>query len=228
MPSTRYNCEMIRRRVGNYTLEQILNVLDEIQTIVYEQDTMQTTYINPSTGMPPYLVTQNNIHQYDCPANCRRVKAVFAESPPSIDSRSLPRPWSKNYYFNGRGFYQVGVNTRDAIPDNGQLATVEFPFNPGSTTTKYYLEYYIQATPLTDINIQLTLPQHVHWRMRKAVIAMLRSEEYGDDGSDEVIIERVCRQIRNQLNRGQQARIGRTPIQEEARVYPADSFGYSR
>ena len=214
MATTQYNVNMIRNRVGNYTAEEILQVLDEIQVIVYEQDTMQTTYIDPTTGMPPYLVTQDSIHEYDCPANCRRVKAVFVESPPNIISRSSPRPWSKSYYFNGRGFYQVGANSRDSIPDNGTPAKVSFPFNPGSTTTKYYLEYYIQAVPLTDINIQLTLPQHVHWLMRKAVIAMLRSEDYGDDGTDEATINRVCRSIRNQLNRGQQARRGRTPIQE--------------
>jgi hypothetical protein len=74
--------------------------------------------------------------------------------------------------------------------------------------------------------VQLTIPEHLHYKMRQGVIAMLSSEEYGQTGFDTDVIDKMTRAIRNQLNRGAQARTHRTPVQEEHQQFPESTRGH--
>lgn len=225
MPTTSQNVSWIRYRLPKYTRQEILTVLDEVQLIVYSEDVTQTEYIDPATGLPPFIATTAGKFDYACPANCRRVIAVFSDSPITTYSRTRPTPQTRRYYYRNLGYFEMAVNQRDALP-GGVAARVIFQEDPGTTTTDYYLQYYVQPTPLTSEAIQMTLPEHTHWRVRQGVLSMLSSEEYGQTGFDDAVMEKVTRVIRNQLNRGAQSRTGRTPWRAEWQEYAESSHGY--
>lgn len=222
MPSTTYNVDRIIERCANYSRDTIRDVLNEIQLIVYSQDCFQTMKIL-STGMPPYIVTTNNIFEYDCPSDCRRTDAIFTESVPATRSRTRPVGPRREYYFRNKGYYRVAASSRDALKN--VLAKVIFQDNPGSTTDSFYHAYYIKATEITSEEIELILPEETHWQVRKAVIAMLTTDEYGESPFDEKTIEKVARKIRNSLNRGFQGNAGTTPIPEEYQNIPEYYYG---
>jgi hypothetical protein len=208
----------VQRRIGNYSVDEILEVVNEIQELVYNQNTLQTQYLDSSTGMPPYITTQNNVYEYDCPSTCRETAAVFSTTLPSNYSRIVPAPGRKTYYFRGRGFHQLAVESRSAIP--GSVAKLIFRFNPGATTTTYYHLYYLKATEITDISQNLLLPSHTHIYLRKAVQSIFRTGQFGESGTDLQVLELVAKKIRQQLNRGLHAGAGSTPIREEFQEYP--------
>jgi hypothetical protein len=216
MPTTEYNVSMIRNAVPNYSRQQILESLDEIQKIVYAQDSEQTLYTDPTTGMPPYLATVAGTYDYACPANCRRTACVFSEQP-NFGSRR-PSGDQDSYYFRGTGYYKVMVSSTDAQP-NGTVARVMFRDDPGTTTAKFFHAYWVTVPELSTEEDQLSIPDHLHWRLRKGVLSLLTDEEYGDTGQGEGTIERICRKIRSQLNRGAQSMTGLTPVQEQDRTY---------
>lgn len=219
MPTTQYNIERLLERLPDQSPEVLLTVLDEIQTIVYSQNCLQTQKIE-STGLPPFLATTDGVYEYNCPADCRQTAAIFSLSSTIRRYDTRPVGPTRNYYFRNKGYALIGASSRDAY--SGQVARVFFEANPGTTTDVYYHLYYIRPTTLSDVSVQLTIPEELHWLLRKAVIAMFTTEEYGESALDESTIERVARKIRNGLNRGYMSNVGQTPIQEE---YQAD---YSR
>jgi hypothetical protein len=219
MPTTTYNIDRIIERVPEKSREAIRDTLDEIQLIVYSQDCLQTQKVL-STGMPPFITTVANTYEYDCPSDCRRTACVFSVEVPMTKSRSRPIGPRREYYFRNRGYYQVPVNSRDATYENA--AKLFFQDNPGDTTSVYYHLYYIKPTRITSEEIQLTLPEETHYLLRKAVCSLFTTEDYGESGFDDDVIEKVARKIRNSLNRGYQSNVGMTPIPEE---YQDDTTG---
>lgn len=215
MPTTGYNIDRILDVVTNFGAEEVLAVMNEAQKIVYSEDSEQTFKLDSATGLPPFLVTTKGQYTYDCPSDCRRTAVVYSESWPYPVTRTRPNALVKEYYFRARGYYNIGVSQRDALPHNNQLATVIFPNDPGTTTDKYYHLYYVLPTELTDINVQLTLPEHIHWRFRKLVLSMLAGENYGHNESSEMIIERQIKKIRAQLNGGANTMLGETQWRPE-------------
>ena len=212
MPTTQYNISMIKHAVQNYSREQIREVLDELQLIVYSENTMQTTRIDPATGMPPYIATTEGQREYDCPAECRETAAIFWESPKRQYSPSRNRALYTEYIFRNARYYKIAVTSKSALINT--LATITFIDDPGTTIDKYFHEYFIKPTRITSEQIQLTLPEETHYYMRSGVIAMLSSENYGKTGFDTDVIEKLARKIRTKLNRGTQARSERTPCKK--------------
>ncbi|MBE3122200.1 MAG: hypothetical protein IMZ58_08355 [Thermoplasmata archaeon] len=222
MPTVQYNIERILERVPDQSPETILDVLNEIQTIVYSQNCIQTQKLD-STGLPPFLATTDLIYEYDCPADCRQTSAIFSLSRSTKRLNTRPVGPNKTYYFRNSGYALIAASSRDAY--SGQVAKVSFQENPGTTTDVYYHLYYIQPTELSDVSVQLTIPEGMHWLLRKAVIAMFTTEEYGESAMDESTIERVAKKIRNSLNRGFQSNLGQTSIREEYLCDDAPRYG---
>ncbi len=212
MPTTVYNIDRIIKRVPEASRADILDVLDEIQTIVYSQDCLQTLKLE-STGLPPLLVTTKGVYQYNAPSDCRRIEAIVTQSLSVNRTRSRPVGPRKEYYFRNKSFYKVAASTRDA--NISDLAKIYLEDDPGDTTNVYYLVYYIKPTPLTAEDVELTIPEELHYRIRSAVIAMFTTEDYGESGFDNEVIKKTAREVRNSLNRGYQSNVGMTPIQEE-------------
>lgn len=215
MPTTEQNVYLIQKKCGNATVQEILDALDEIQLIVYSQNCFQTTKIE-STGMPPILTTTNNLYEYDCPADCRDTAAVFMESPVRGYSRVIG--YEREYYFNNKRYVAVDGQGRQATLTD--VAKFYFKDNPGTTTDKYYHLYYLRPTRITDISIELILPEEKHYLLRKAVIAMLTTEQYGESPLDATVIEKVAKEIRKSLNKGYGSSLGITPWQPEYLDYP--------
>lgn len=222
MPTTTANIDLILRRVSNATRQEILDAMDEMQLIVYSQNSFQTLKIE-STGLPPIIQTTQGQYEYDCPADCRVAAAVFALDPPLGYQRNRATGPRREYFFRNRAYVAIDAECRPASIDD--VAKVYFREDPGTTTDKYYLPYYIQPTRLTDESIQLVLEEHTHYSLRQAVIAMFTSEQYGKSGFDDQVIERAAKKIRSQLNRGYGSSLGITPIQPEYRQYP-DTLDY--
>lgn len=222
MPSTEYNVSMIRRRCPNESPEAVIDILNEIQTIVYSQDCRQNQYIDSATGLPPYIATTDSVFTYDCPVNCRRTAAILTLDPQRRYNRERPAGPRQEYFFRNNEYYKVAADSRDATPD--EVAKVYFQENPGATTNKYLHLYYIKPTPLCDITQQLLLPEEVHYKLRKGVIAFITGDEYGNSAYDEQMIESIAKDIRKILNRGMDATAGTTPLQMCDREY--DEIGY--
>jgi len=221
MPSTSYNITMIKSAVENYSRQQILEVLNEISLIVFSDNTMRVEKIDTLTGMPPYLVTTNNIRNYNCPSDCRETAAIFCENPRNY----LPqqeRGLYTEYIWRGTQYYKVAAKQQSA--SYNQLAQVTFVDNPGDTTTTYFHQYFIKHTPLTSEGIQLVFPEEVHYLLRDGVIQMLKGENYSAGMGNIPPIEQIAHRIRSKLNKGTQARANRTPIRDVDR--DDDFIGY--
>lgn len=223
MPSTTYNIDQILKRIPNSSREEIRDVINEMQTIVYSQDCEQTMKIE-KTGMPPFLTTIDGQYEYDCPSDCRRTAAIITLGLRPAYSRLKAIGPIKEYYFQGKEFNLVQAETRDANISN--LAKIYFKDNPGSTTDKFYHVYYIKPSQILDEESdQITLPEETHYLLRKAVVALMTTEEYGESSYDDSVIERFARKIRNKLNGGYHGITGFTPVRDIDREFSYD-FGY--
>ena len=219
MPTTAENITLLQRRVPNYSRAEILATLSEIYEEVYSSNTSDTYYIDTSTGMPPYLATTNGIYTYNCPANCRETSRIFATEMPRTYSRTRPIGPRREYYFRDKGYYDIPISKTTPIRPDGTLATVTLYDNPGTTTAQYYHLYYVTVTPLTTEAVEMLLPEQTHRQLRRAVMASLRAEDYGETGSEEAVIKDAFRKIRGILNRGAQGYINKTPVPAELQTY---------
>lgn len=217
MQSTEYNVDMIYRRCSKETPEMILQILNEVQNIVYSQNCLQTTKLT-STGMPPFINTQQGVYEYDAPADCRVTSAIFTASTPKVFNRQKPVGPRREYYFRNKGFYLLSAETRYQTPQE-PVGKIYFQEDPGTTTNQYYHLYHIKPVELKNMDVPLTLPDEVHYLLREAVISMITSDEYGKSNFDEAIFEKVAKKIRNSLNKGYFGGWGKTPIQEEMQEY---------
>lgn len=219
MGTTEYNVDMINRRCQKETPEMILQILDEVQKIVYSQDCLQTLKIT-STGMPPFIATQQGVYEYECPADCRNTSSIFTSSTPRTFNRQRPVGPRRNYYFRAKGYYLLSAESRPATIE--EPAKIYFQEDPGTTNDSYYHLYYIKPVTLLTIDTQLTLPEETHYLLREAVISMITSDEYGKSQFDEAIMAKVARKIRNSLNKGYFGGIGKTPVPEEYQEYSSE------
>lgn len=213
MPTTSFGVTFIKRRIGEYSRSDILDMMSLIQQEVYSVNCAQTEKIDAATGMPPYLATTAGTYVYDCPSDCREVKAVFTDEPTSTYLRNRPTSPFKEYYFKYKGYRRIGVSTISATPN--VETQVKFHADPGTTTTTYYLHYYILAPELTAESQNLVLPAHLHRMFYTAVIAAFNEAKYGASGKEDMVIERYATKIRNHLSRGAQAYLSKTPIPEQ-------------
>jgi hypothetical protein len=223
MQTTEYNVDMIARRCSKETPEMILQILNEVQNIVYSQNCLQTTRIT-STGMPPTITTQRGVFEYDAPAECRVTSAIFTSSLPRIFNRQKPVGPRREYYFRNKGYYLLSAETRYPTP-NDPIGKIYFQEDPGDTTDQYYHLYHIRPAQLTSIDVQLTLPDEVHYLLREAVVSMITSDEYGKSNFDEAVFQKVAKKIRNSLNFGYFGNYGKTPLQEEFQEH-SNEYGY--
>ena len=217
MPTTEANCYLIQNRISEKSISEILVALDEAQKIVYNQNCAQTLKFT-AEGIPPYLVTQNNVYEYDCPSDCRSTAAILVlEDETGYTRVRNPEPRSE-YYFKGKQYLTVPATSVDATIDT--VAKVRLRDNPGATTTKYFHVYYIKATDLSDVSVELSIPEESHYLLRQMVIAMLTTESYGESQFDDQVIERIARKIRRKLNGGFQGGVRQTPIPIDHQRFP--------
>ena len=219
MPNTAYNVSMIFNRVPQYSRAQILQVLDEVQQYVYSKPCSETLYYSGRTGMPPILRTRKGHYKYECPDTCRETASVFSQEYPRYydESRKGMEQLKRTYYFQGTNYYRVPVISRQAT--QGANAIIKFPFDPGTTKDVYYHLFYLKPIPLATEDVQLLIPEDLHIHLRRAVLALLSTEDYGETGIDYQVLDKVAKEVRDQLNRGRQARASITRPQSEFMDY---------
>lgn len=215
MPTTSYNITMIKNACGSFSREQILEVLNELQMVVFSENTMRVEKIDTATGMPPFLATVAGIRHYTCPSDCRETAAIFVQNPKEGYSPTQDKGLFTEYIWRTNNFYRVAAHQQSATIN--QSATVTFIDDPGATTDKYYHNYLIKHTNLTSEKQQLLLPEEVHYVMRDGVIQMLRGELYSSGLGNIQPIDEIAKRIRNKLNKGSHARVGRTQVRMEDR-----------
>jgi hypothetical protein len=206
---------MIKNAVGNYSRPQILDVLNEISLVCFNNNTMRVEKINPATGMPPVLVTIARQRHYNCPADCRETAGIFVENPQRQYVPTQDKSLYTEYIWRGTRYYGIAIRSQAATV--GNVATLTFIDDPGGTTDRYYHNYFIRHVPLTDESIQSAFPEEVHYIIRTGVIQMLKGESYSANLGDIDPIEKIVSRIRNKLNKGAQGRANRTPWPEECR-----------
>ena len=188
-------------------------MLSELQEIVYGIGSAAVRKIDNATGMPPYLATVAGTRHYNCPADCRITNLIFVQAPTGRYRETQDITRYGECYWGARKMHTKAISQTEAT--EGVLSTVTFVDDPGTTTDKYYHDYYVKATPLTTEQVELTIPGHQHWLIREGVIRILRSESYGPSGVDIDMIERIARKIRNRLNHGSQPRAYQTAWRAE-------------
>lgn len=232
MPTTRQNVAWVHDRNPKYSAQQILEFLNEVHMQCVHQELEQFYYRDPTTGMPPFLSTQEGVYTYNCPSNCRKTDKIFLEQTdlfyqsPFYDTyfgqRGLNRNRNVEFWWNGQPYFALpGVSQTDALVSAGVLATVTFGagFDPGTYASTYYHLYWIKANEITTLDDEMQLPDELHFYIRKAISAYMATEDYGETTQDEQTIERIKKLVRDHLTRGAKARVSRTPVKLTDRDY---------
>ena len=227
MPTTSSNVTEIVNAVSNYSRLQVLDKLNELQLIVYATGAIQTEVIDPDTGMPPYLETTAGQKHYNLGADVRQTIAIFTKYArrgysPHRDTNT--RSVYDSYLYRSVTYWKMAVRSQDALQD--AVANLTFVNDPGTTTERYYHRYVKKVTPLTSEDIQMDLPEHVHWIMREGVISLLSKENYGQVGKRRELIKQICMEVANELGKGAQGKSLRTPVQFEQLSLDGEYPGY--
>lgn len=219
MPTTRENVAFIHQRNPKYSPAEILEILNEVHLRCVEQDLDQFLYIDPLTGMPPYLITHTGVHVYDAPENCRKTAKIAVHASAGLLDTGEYRYYSRHDWENflegdmfkwcGREFYKVAAVTQvDALEGAEIAAKIIFGsrHNPGETTHKYHHFYWIKANQLLDLDDQMQLPDSLHFMIRRAVSAYMSTEDYGESNTDEQAIQKILKDVRYLLSSGASGR----------------------
>jgi len=214
---TREILSYLQKKASQYTQTELLFLLDQIQKIVYSVVTAQTTVINEATGMPPFLVTTEGVFTYNCPANCLRTLAIFADNLTGYRQINSDVPLG---YYNYSGTRYRGMRVKSTDAYRGHVATVTFLDNPGTTSTRYYHEYKLKPIDIDSANIQMQIPEQFHLDIVDGVLARIRDERFGDKGDWFYWKQNTMPGIVAELNKGAQLRLGYTPLRPEAMNNP--------
>ena len=212
---------MIRSACGNFSRQQILDVLNEVSLIAFQNNTMLVEKIDTATGMPPLLTTIAGQRHYSCPADCRETAAIFIEEPLSYMPTQQKGVYGE-YIWKQQRYYRVPIKQTPAT--RNALATITFVDDPGTTSDKYYHYYFMKHVPILSESIELPFPEEVHYLIRDGVIQILKGESYSAGLGNIGPIEQIVNRIRSKLNKGANSRSYRTPVPEELR--DDDFIGY--
>jgi hypothetical protein len=156
-------------------------------------------------GWPPYLLTTSGTYTYEIKASnlssgsitlslagssytvtADIVRRVFIDvSQGGYDSTvtwlAEPALYSDlNPYSNEIERLWVSEVAISSFPAVGSAnPTVTFPFNPGTTTTKFFVEFYWRAPRLTSESIPLVVPEEFERALEDFVIAYVQECENG-------------------------------------------------
>ena len=209
----------MNRRVTNWTPQDLLFEANEIQKLIYAQSSAQIRVVDPATGMPPFLTTTVNVFEYDCPADCRRTIALFTRDIVG-SNRQNSNDGYRGFEFGKITYFTAPANFTDRTP--GNLATITFTNDPGTTTSVYYHLYEAAPPELTGLNVPLFLPEKHHLKLVDGVLARVRSEKFGSESEWYNWEYNVMPKIINDMNQGNGANIGHTNTRMEYQYYGSD------
>jgi len=185
---------------GNYGDRGLIPIANEINMVMMGKDIDHAVVVDESTGMPPFLETTAETQQYDCPSNCRKVASVFYEAEDASDTYDEYGAYQTTVW-RGKRFYIKPTTSRRYIDPN-RLATVTFRTDPGTTTEKYYLKYYLLPTTLltTNGNTEPDVPWEFRGLMLDGIIARIKPMQYGDESPWLTWLQRLEAEFWGELN----------------------------
>lgn len=224
MPTTRENVAWLHNRNPKFSAQQILEFLNEVHMKCVHQEIDQFLYRDPATGMPPFLQTTEGTRVYNCPSNCRKTSKIFVDlycqkyhyTSMYNNRRVIDNVRLEEFEWGGERFYYLPwISQTDALVSAGVLATVTWGANydPGTTTNQYYHLFWIKCNQILTLDDEMQLPDELHFGIRKMVSAYMATEDYGESQSDEDVMIRIARDVRNRLDIGARGRVGRTQWQ---------------
>ncbi len=203
MPSTRVlvtRAMNIARGWNRDGARGILPILDEVNNYMMSKDAEVNVVINSSTGQPPYLATTSGTRQYSMVDSCRKVASVYqlrAEdnyTDTGFDDTGL-FPYAT---WRGKEYFEIPVTTRPKTRSTNAL--VIFRENPGTTTTRYFLKYYIEPTEITSESVELDVVEKYHHLVLDGVLARVRQIEYGEQDQWQMWRDRVSIEYWDEMN----------------------------
>ena len=154
----------INTQAQGFEREVVRAILDDVHNVLYKSEIEQFRYLDPSTGRPPLLTTQNNVFQYNGNSNCWRVSGLLLRKSSIIDYSGVPdyveMPDINTTEFkiiNGNRYFPYNfAQEADALENASPIIT--FSRNPGATTAIFYQDGYKKPTPISSDRIQLQIP----------------------------------------------------------------------
>ena len=221
--TTREIITYLQRKASQYTTAELLFLLDQIQKLIMSKPTAQRTVIDEATGMPPYLTTVNGTHTYECPADCLRTTAIFAQEI-QYYSRVAYDGVFRSYTFRGVDYRALPIKSTDAR--YGVNARVTFVgFNPGDNNNRYFHEYLYKPPDVTAVGVELSVPEKFAFDMADGVLARIRSEKFGDKSEWEYWKKTTLTEMWGEMSQGAQVYLGLTPIRPEYKHYSDAYYG---
>lgn len=213
----------IQKKAPGFEPSEILTVIDEVHRLIMSKVTVQRQSIDTTTGMPPYLATQQGVYQYDCPADCLKTLSVFTRDSRGYRGTNFRGPYTR-YNWTGLLYPESVVGQIDAT--RGRVATVTFVNDPGTTTDRYFHLYMLRPVEISSTEVQLQIPEQWHLDFIDGVLARIRNERFGDKSEWNHWTTNTMTAMVQQLNYGAQRRKRRTLTQPEYQWYGrANSHG---
>jgi hypothetical protein len=180
----------------------LLSLLNEVVNFVNSKNTQQSIYYDSANGgLPPFLVTTNNIYRYTFPdgtyagANVLKTVAVVSLTYMGTQNvRVVQSERQQSYYINNQEAKEIPITQLDA----NESSPAELTFsniNPGTSTGVFYHVFVKKPVVITSDTIQIPIPSKHHLRIRQACLMLLRDEKYGDLSAWEYIEQKIIPQI---------------------------------
>ena len=221
MASTGELVSWIKQAKSGWARENdIIPIIREVVNMLCKVEQASTIIIDPTTGRPPILnVTALNYGPYNGPANAWRVSNILLKQPIyDLDYNYAlyyqDMYWEKPYVntterieINGNWYYPFPfVKCTDAIL--GNQPQIMFSRNPGTTSTRYYMQAYQTPVQIMSDRIQLPIPDSFGAHRAyvfPACLALIEASDHGDFEKAVEYIEQVVKpRIWKVLNGGAQ------------------------
>jgi len=198
---------------NNWSRTDIQRLIGEARDELFEYDGPFNFFIDPSDnqGFPPYLQTVDGTYKYeitatnlsvtslvktfngtDYPIVCRKVQRVYIDVTRNndYDQSWVGEPavsYLMNPYTQQTTRLYVAPIAVDSFPalEDGTAAYIVFKNNPGTTTSKFFVEFLWSPPPLTSELIPLCIPKEYEKAIEDYVIGKIKRRSNGKMSEDE-------------------------------------------
>lgn len=179
----------IQRRAKDWDRQSILDMIGDVQTIIFSEPTSYMRVIDESTGVDPVLTTVSGTYSYTI-SGAHVIENIS----------SSPFLYEQTYGIPNIAMYPKFRTVRG---NESVDAKIIFSEDPGDAT--YYVKYYRRPNELTSESIQLEIPQEYHiTHVAYAVLGMIEMAEHGTSEKYDIFYGRLLDDIRSSLNSSSQ------------------------
>lgn len=220
MPSTKQIARWAQQNANGWNMEGVrglVPLVNEAQNILMQTESEQTLAFDASTGNFPAFDTEDDVYEYEMPANIWRVSKVMTDVENSADLNvvlneeyGLTNRWVPNIdrmHHAGREYIRIPyVKTVDRTFNSRCL--VRFLRNPTELEGIYLYRGYLLPTQITSASINPSLPDSNGLHMRAllpAVNKLVEAFQTNDWESALLYIQKELKPIvQHEMNSGEQ------------------------